>query len=237
MNAIPSSSPQWMSHEVTRNGRLRPDGIGRVMSNLSRVLVGCVCLAGLSSLVVSPVAAQPAVQPVDRYEYDIKAGVLRTLSIFTTWPAEVAPSPKRPLTIGVLGKDPFFEGGVNQLNQMVDAERARGRQIVVKRFDSAKDYQTQPCHILFVSDEATDMSVERTLEARLNAVRKFTDGKPVLLVGQSTDFARQGGSANLLYDRGKNIVRLQLNPEAAARADLKFAPGLLRLGEIIRDKD
>lgn len=234
MNAIPTTSLQWTSYEVARYERIRPDGIGRVMSKLSRVIIGCVCLASLSSVAVSPLSAQPAVQPVDRYEYEIKAGLIRTLSLFVTWPVEAAPNPKRPLAIGVLGQDPFFEGGVNQLDQMVAAERARGRQIVVKRFDSASEYETEPCHILFVSDKPTDKSVERTLEARLTAIRKLTDRKPVLLVGHSPDFARQGGSANLLYDRNKNNVRLQLNPEAATRADLKIASGLLRLGEIVR---
>ena len=236
MNAIPTTSPQRTRDEVTRDERIRPDGIGRVMSNLSRLIVGCVCLAGLPSLAVAQVAAQP----VDRYEYEIKARLIRTLSIFVTWPPAAAPKPNQPLVIGVLGLDPFEEAGVNQLNQMVEAEVARKRNLIVRRFDSAKEYESAgPCHILFVSDKPTAKSVERTLEQRVAAIKALTAGKPVLLVGQSTDFARQGGSANLLYDRDKNTVQLQLNPEAAKRADLKIAPGLLRLDlvKVVRDKD
>ncbi|MFM9961569.1 MAG: YfiR family protein [Planctomycetaceae bacterium] len=206
------------------------------MKSFRRVIVGCVCLAGLPSLAVAQVGAQP----VDRYEYEIKARVIRTLSIFVTWPPEAAPKDNQPLIIGVLGQDPFYEAGVNQLDRMVAAEVARKRNVLVRRFDSVRDYEKAgPCHILFVSDKPTDKSIERTLAERLTEVKKLTKGKPVLLVGQSPDFAQQGGSANLLYDRGNNNVRFQLNPDEAKRANLIFAAGLLRLDgvEVIRDKN
>lgn len=197
-----------------------------------------VLLTGATSLWLGLVSSCLQAQPVDRYEYEIKARLIRTLSLFVTWPPGAAPKDNQPLIIGVLGQDPFDEAGVNQLDRMVAAEVARKKNVIVRRFDSVSDYQkTGQCHILFVSDKPTDKSVERTLEARLAELKKLTAGKPVLLVGQSPGFAQQAGSANLLYDRNQNIVRLQLNPDAAKRADLIFAPGLLRIGEIVRDKD
>ncbi len=184
-------------------------------------------LAGAICLLVSVLSFSVVAQDVVSREYEIKAGVISLLGKFVTWPEGVAPSGTRPLVIGVLGPDPFLEGGVNQLDRTVAAERAKGRQIVVRRFESSKDYQS--CHILFVTDSTGD---------RLAAAKKLTDGKPVLLIGQSPGLARQGCTVNMLFDRATNLIRLEINPDAASRAGLKLAPDLLRLKlvDIIRDK-
>ena len=180
-----------------------------------------VCL--LLSVTGSPLAAQEVISR----EYETKAGVISLLGKFVTWPDEVAPSAKRPLTIGVLGQDPFFEQGANQLDQAVVDERTKGRTVIVRRFDSAKDYLT--CHILYVSAKATEKSEEQTFKDRLVAAVKLTNGKPVLLMGDATGLSAWGTSANMLYDRQNNRLRLELNPEAAKRHDLKFSLPLLRL--------
>ena len=194
-----------------------------------RLLTVACLLLGLLSF---PAAAQEVISR----EFEFKAGVISLLGKLVTWPENAAPNAQRPLNIGVLGQDPFLEGGVNQLDRTVAAERAKGRPIVVRRFDSAKDYQ--PCHILFVSDSAGEKSIERNLVDRLAAAKKLTNGKPVLLIGQSLGFAKQGATANMVFDRATNFIRLEINPDAANRAGLKLAPDLLRLKlvDIIRDK-
>ncbi len=197
---------------------------------LMPTLIAVACL--LLSLTCSPLAAQEVI----RSEYEIKAGVMSLLGKFVTWPEKVAPNDKRPLTIGVLGQDPFFEQGVNQLDLMVANERAKGRQIVVRRFDSAKDYID--CHILYVSDTATPASEEKTFKARLEAAVGLAKNKPVLLTGATAGLPTWGFPANMLYDRENNRIRLELNPEAANRHDLMLAPLLLRssIVEIVRPK-
>ena len=179
-------------------------------------------------MLVGALSCSVVAQEVVSREYEIKAGVISLLGKFVTWPDGVSPNMARPLIIGVLGPDLFLEGGVNQLDRTVAAERAKGRQIVVRRFESAKDYK--PCHILFVSDAAGN---------RFADAKKVTDGEPVLLVGQSSGLARQGATANILFDRATNLIRLEINPDAANRAGLKLAPDLLRLKlvDIIRDKN
>ncbi len=232
MIVTPSSSPRLTSNDDVRDGRSRTTWFGRVMKISNRLIVGCVGIAGLLlSVASSPLAAQDVVSR----EYEIKAGVLSLLGKFVTWPDAVAPTPQRPLTIGVLGKDPFEEGGVNQLDQTVVAERAKGRQIVIRRFDSAKDYE--PCHILYVSDTATEKSIEQAFPVRLAAALKLTAGKPVLLAGAAPKLASRGVAANMLFDRANNRIQLELNPDAANRNGLKFAPQLLRLPvvQIVRD--
>lgn len=197
-----------------------------------RMLVG---LAGLAGVWLGVASCPARGQEVVSREFEIKAGVLSLLGKFVTWPAKVAPTRERPLTIGLLGQDPFLEGGVNQLDQVVAAEKARGRLIVVRRFDSAKDYE--PCHILYVSNTPTENSVEQAFKERLEAAVKLAKDHPVLLTGAAPGLPAWGFSANLLFDRNQNRIRLQLHPQAAQRHGLKFAPDLLRLPivEIVRD--
>ena len=228
------SARQLTSNEIARDGRFWPPDFGRVMTPLRRVILGCLGIALLlSSEACSPLSAQDVVSR----EYEIKAGVISLLGKFVTWPDKVAPNRDRPLTIGVLGQDPFLEGGVNQLDQTVAAEQAKGRLIVVRRFDSAKNYQ--PCHILYVSDLAAPNSDEQEFKDRLEAAVKLTKDKPVLLTGAAPGLPAWGFSANMLFDRANNRIRLELNPDAANRHELKLAPQLLRLPvvQIIRDKN
>ena len=187
----------------------------------------------LAAALITP--ARDGAAQVVRREYAIKAGVIGVLAKCVTWPKGATPAPGKPLTIGILGKDPFVESGVNQLDRTIAAENLKGGAIVVKRFDSARDYQ--PCHILLVSSLAAESSEEKTLADRVKAACIVTKGGGVLLVGESAGLARQGAAANLIYDRTTNLIRLEINPDAAARAGLKLAPDLLRLKlvQIVRD--
>ena len=201
--------------------------------SLSRRVLAVLTAAG--GLLLCLLSSSGLSQEVISREYETKAGVISVLGKFVTWPEDVAPSRERPLTIGVLGNDAFFEAGVNQLDRTVADERLKGRNLVIRRFDSAKDYQ--PCHILFVSDKPTEKSVEKTLAERLAAARKLAEKRPLLLVADSPGLASQGVTANMIFDRSTNLIRLEINPDAANRAGLKLAPQLLRLSlvQIVRD--
>jgi hypothetical protein len=168
-------------------------------------------------------------------EYAIKAGVLGVLGKCVIWPDGAGPNRDEPLVIGVVGKDPFIENGVNQLERMAADESRKGIKIAVKRFVSMKDYQ--PCHILFVSQATADASVEKSAAERVAAANNRVQGQAVLIVGESNGLAQRGAVANLMFDAATNLIRLELNPDAAARARLKLAPDLLRLKlvQIVRD--
>jgi hypothetical protein len=192
-----------------------------------------VVFLSVAAFLLAP--AGDAAAQVVRREYAIKAGVIVMLGKCVTWPADAAPTRGEPLRIGILGKDPFVENGENQLDRAADGAKLKGSHFAVKRFDSAKDYE--PCHILFVSSLAVEDAVEQTLAERMKAARSLTAGKEVLLVGESEGLARQGASANLIFDRSTNLIRLEINPDAAARSGLRLAPDLLRLKlvQLVRD--
>lgn len=178
---------------------------------------------------------EDATAQVVRREYAIKASVLAMLGKCVTWPPGGGPTRDKPLRIGVLGKDLFVENGVNQLHRIAQEAKLKGAPIVVEQFDSIEDYKD--CDILFVSTEADGDDVGRTVDERLKAAEKLTAGKSVLIVGDFPGMAKQGAMANLVFDRMTNLIRLEINPDAAARAGLKFTPDLLRLKlvQIVRD--
>ena len=91
---------------------------------------------------------------------------------------------------------------------------------------------------MYVSDTAAPNSVEQAFKERLDAALKLTAGEPVLLLGAAPGLGSRGVAANMLFDRTNNRIRLEINPDAAARNGLKIAPQLLRLPvvEIVRDK-
>jgi hypothetical protein len=189
----------------------------------------------LAAAVYWTCAAEVLAQDVVSREYAIKAGVVCLLGKFASWPPTRAPGEDKPLVIGILGKDPFVEANANQLDLSVAAENRKGRNIIIKRFDSVRD--CQPCHILFIANQATEKSVEKSLADRIKGAKSATQGSNTLIVSESTGLARQGATANLIFDRSTNLIRLELNPDEAARVGVKLAPDLLRLKlvQIVRD--
>ena len=192
-------------------------------------------LATLAAILLLRLSNTIAQEGMVSREYAIKAGVLGVLGKCVTWPAETAPGRGMSLTIGILGKGPFNENGVNQLDRLAADESRKGVHIVVKRFASMND--DQPCHILYVSELANEGSEEKTVAERMAAANKAIGDAAVLIVGESDGLAQRGAVANLMFDPATNLIRLELNPDAAARARLKLAPDLLRLKlvQIVRD--
>jgi hypothetical protein len=212
----------WNALSASRQQSIK---IGR-----SRLLVGMLVTVWFAN---SPgIVAQ---EQFVRREYTIKAGILAVLGKCVLWPPGAAPASGEPLTVGILGKDPFVENGINQLDRVAANESLKGHSIVVKRFKTVQDFE--PCHILFVSNEVADHKTENTVQERVEAVRRAIGGSTVLVVCESAGLARQGAIANLLFDQSTNLIRLEINPDAASRAGLKLAPDLLRLSlvQIVRD--
>jgi YfiR/HmsC-like len=194
------------------------------------------CLLGIAGILIAGARPAMAQQSAVRREYAIKAGVIGVLAKCINWPPNIAPAQGEPLIIGIYGKDPFFENGANQLDELAAAANLKGNKIVVIRFNSDADYE--PCHILFISSLPSDQSAEQTVEQRLQAAQRLVGDAPVLILGESPGLAQQGAVGNLIFDRANNRIRLELNPDTAVRIGLKLAPDLLRLRlvQIVRDQ-
>jgi len=180
--AIEFSRPRMNFRDSTGENCTRQAAIARMLGFLilwSAGFLGTTARAGVS-------------------EYDVEAAFLAKFPDFVKWPA----SSGSPVTIGVLGDDPF--GGA--LDQMARVKRSR-------RVEDLKG-----CKIVFIS---------RSERGNLEGILASLSGANVLTVGDSEGFAKQGGIIEFVVEGGK--VRFEINTGAAGRSGLQISSQLLKL--------
>ena len=163
-------------------------------------------------------AARGAAAPETRVssEYDLKAAFLFNFTQFVEWPPEAFPDATTPITIGILGDDPFG----SSLDEIVADEVVRNRRLLVRRFRDVS--QIDGCHVLFVSP-----SESRSLDKVFSAL----DGRSVLTVGETPDFAARSGV--IAFVLSHNRLRLRINLAVARAARLTISSKLLRQAQIV----
>jgi hypothetical protein len=149
-------------------------------------------------------------------EYAVKAAYLPKFVPFITWPDTAFTSPSQPVTICVLGGDPF--GG--KLEQSASAARSGDRMIAVRRL-AGPDPEAS-CHLLFLSGDAA--IVEGTLAAM--------KGKPVVTVTDSG--LKAHGVISFLIEA--NHVRFDIDNDAAAQGGLVISSKLLGLAHAVKQR-
>lgn len=159
-----------------------------------------------------------AQRPLVTSEYAVKAAFLYNFAKFVEWPATAFRGPRDPMTLCILGEDPF--GG--ELDQTVDGKTALGRPIVVRRF--ARPAGLEECRILFVSASEGP---------RFEQVLAAVGGRAVLTVGEEEVFGRAGGIISFVVRQDR--VRFQIDRAAAARAGLNISSRLLEVAEAVTE--
>ena len=147
-------------------------------------------------------------------EYKVKAVFVLNAARFVSWPAGAFPSADAPVVIGILGENPFG----SLLAEVVAGETVKGRPIVVRRVGVGES-----CHILFVS---------RSEHSRLPRVLESASRSGALTISEIEGFARSGGMVGLVVQNEN--VRFEVNPAAAARANINLDARLLRLAKLVK---
>src|SRR5882672_7804541 len=107
------------------------------------LLIVTICL--LSAMALGSHAE--GVDSSDSSEYLIKAGFIYNFAKLVEWPSTAFAQPDSPITIGILGDDPF--GPI--LDKIVGDKRINGRGFAVKRLKWSKEFKDlKDCNILFV---------------------------------------------------------------------------------------
>ena len=154
-------------------------------------------------------------QPVSP-EYIIKAAYIYNFAMFVEWPVEAFSGEDAPIVIGILGSDPFGSA----LDATIRNKKVNNKRLVVKRVQT--NQECRECHILFIN--STESSRIEELAHRLKRA-------PILLVGETPDFALRGGMINFTIEENK--VRCEINVKAAKRAGLTISSKLLSLSRIV----
>ena len=145
-------------------------------------------------------------------EHELKAIFLLKLLRFVEWPEEHQPSEDRPLTLTVLGKDPFG----SKLDRVFAKQKINGHHVVIRR---AKTLAELPdSHVVFISSSLKD---------RLPEITKELDQRPLLPVGDSSKFAANGGMLGLLIEDKR--LKFEVNLASTKRCELTLSSQLLRL--------
>ena len=170
-------------------------------------------LIAAAALVASVVYADFA----DVSEYDVKAAYLFNFAKFVEWPSDAFRDPSEPISIAVVGDDPF-DGA---LDRTLAGKTIRGRTLVAKRFATAANLEH--CHILFIPESEG---------GRTGEILARVLGTPTLTVGETERFAHDGGMVTLVVERSR--VRFDIDLKAARDARLNPSSELLKVARTVR---
>jgi hypothetical protein len=169
----------------------------------------------MGSLMLMSVLAVPARLYAAAYSVQqVQAVFLFNFAQFVKWPAKAFPEAGSPLTIGVLGTNPFGAA----LEKTVRGETVNGRRMAVKFSRRAEDLKS--CQIVFISQSET---------ARLGSILGSLQGTATLTVSDIPRFCEQGGMINFVLEGGQ--VKFAINTRPAKSAGLQISPKLLRLAK------
>lgn len=155
-------------------------------------------------------------EPGTSKEGQVKAAFLLNFVQFVDWPAARFPEPGTPISIGILGVDPFG----SYLDEIVHGEIVKNRALIIRRSQQIEELKA--CHVLFIS---------RSEAARLAPALEALGDASVLTVGETDGFCAAGGIINFFL-QGSN-VRFEVNLAAAQRRGLKMSAQLLRVSKIV----
>jgi hypothetical protein len=192
--------------------------IRRLVSRLSLVsLLAAAASLGLAGLVSSQVS-RPSVSGGSgtSLEYQVKAAYLLNFTRYVEWPAQAFAAPDSPVTICVLGIDPFG----NVLDATTRGRTTQGRTVAVRRIRTIA--RTDECHLLFISRKT--WRTQRDLPKKLRA-------PGLLTVGESEDFAQEGGVISFIIQN--ETVRFVVNAEARDQAGLRISSRMLSLAAAV----
>lgn len=150
-------------------------------------------------------------------EYDLKAAFLFNFAQFVEWPADAFAGAASPITIGILGEDPFG----TSLDEIVANETVHDRKLQVRRFRSVDEIDA--CHILFITAGESK---------RIEHIASRLGSRSILTVGDADDFTSRDGVIG--FKTAKSRLRIRINMDAARAARLSISSKLLRQAEIVR---
>ena len=195
------------SYKIDSASSFRPPG-HRSLAVVTRRILACAA-SFLPLLIHLPALAQ---SPPD--ESHVKAAFVFHFAQLVDWPPEVLGPPNRPMNFCVVGEDSM--DGV--LESTVRGKLIGNHPIFIRHLQEKDD--GSGCHLLFLA--VKDKKRAAAILAGLKAA-------PILTVGESEDFAPNGGMIGLSLQENK--IRFDINLRVAQHANLKISSRLLLLAK------
>ena len=151
----------------------------------------------------------------EREEYAIKAAYLYNFAKFVEWPLRTFPADDAPLSICIVGDNPFG----NTL-EMLAGKAVKNHPVEVLHVPEAT--RLDLCHIVFIG---------RAEQRRFKVILAKIARLPILTVSDISDFAQAGGIIG--FFEAEQRIRFSINIAAAEQANLKLSSQLLKLAVIV----
>jgi len=190
---------------------VRSDGIARYLHCIRPMAILWVVL--VLSLTETPGVALAQSQAG---EYHVKAAFLFHFVQLVEWPANSLGNDINPLTLCIVGEDPFR----GDLEATLEGKTVGTRPLRVRHLKPTEDFQG--CQVLFIGSREA---------ARRGRLLQALKDAPILTVGESDGFVEEGGMIGFLLVDDK--VRFEINLGAAERARLKISSRLLLLAKTV----
>ena len=158
------------------------------------------------------------VSSMAQIEYQVKAGFIFNFLKFVSWPEEIK-SNSTSWQIGVMA-DPAV---IRLIRKTLAGKSVEGRPVEITRFQP--EMELEGYHVVFISDSFSKSYAQFAKELAES---------PVLVVGESKDFARNNGIIGFV--KKKENLRLEINPTRAKKAGLIISGKLASLAELVEDK-
>lgn len=172
--------------------------------------------AGPAAVAVALCAA--AANAETALEQEVKATYLYKLAPFVEWPPRAFASANAPVTLCVVGDDPFGP----MLDQAVEGKTRGVRPIVARRLERASP--DSGCQIMYIAG-----SRQQSVADALHAL----EGAPVLTVTDAAPAERRG---MVNFVRQDNRVRFEIDEAAASQCGVTISAKLLELAVSVRRK-
>jgi hypothetical protein len=169
-----------------------------------------LCRLALLFLPATSLFCADALHPL---EYRVKAAFLLNFTKFAEWPPTTFPDATTPLSICILGDDPFGP----DIDQIINGEAVGGHKIVIQRYEHDPP---RTCQVLFVRRPDNETS---GVLANL--------GPGVLTVGEGHAFLSAGGIIAFVLEN--NRVRFDINQSAAESAGIKLSSKLMKVARYV----
>jgi hypothetical protein len=180
---------------------------------LSRVSVSTSLLPIFVVLVILPFFFPPfSIAQDQASEVQVKAAFLFHFAQLVEWPPDSLSPPNIPVNFCVWGEEPL----PSALQTIVEGKLVGTHSIHVRRLPDTEDLRS--CHLLFIAGADS---------RRVIGILTSVKDAPVLTVGESEDFAKEGGMIGLSLEENK--IRFDINLKAAQHVNLKISSRLLLL--------
>ena len=146
-------------------------------------------------------------------EYEAKALLVYNFIKSTSWPEGSFKNKTSPIEVAVVGDQDLFKSF-----QPYQGKRVKGRPLKIVKLKLMTELKTE--HVLYVSGK-WNTSIKISLQ-NLSYAKK-----PTLTIGESEDFALNGGIISII--RKNNHLALLTNPNAAKISNLFLSRNLVKL--------